>query len=80
MTEFPAVLHAASQLSVADRLRLIDDLSSTVADDNPPELSIEWIQEIERRAAEIDRGKVVCKPWSDVRQQVFGRFGIDHAD
>lgn len=80
MTEFQAVLHAASQRSVADRLRLIDELSSTVADDNPPELSIEWLQEIERRAAQIDTGKVVCKPWSEVRERVFGRFGIDHAD
>ena len=80
MTEFDTILQAASRLAVDDRLRLIDELSSTVPDDQPPRLSSEWLKEIARRSAEIDAGTVVCEPWSDVRERVFGTLGIDRAN
>ena len=77
MPEYESVLTAASQLSVADRLRLIDDLAASVPDDQPPTLSREWLAELERRAAEIDSGAVTVQPWSDIRQRLFQKHGLD---
>ena len=63
MTEYELVLSAASQLSVTDRLRLIDDLAASAPDDQPPTLSEAWLAEVERRSAEIDAGTVTPEPW-----------------
>ena len=54
MLEYDSVKQAAFQMSVGDRLRLIDDLAATLPDDQPPSLSSEWLEEIGRRSAEID--------------------------
>lgn len=80
MPEFDAVLLAAAQLPVADRLRLIDELAASVPDDQPPALSAEWIEEIERRAAEIEAGTVRAIPWESVRADLFPRAGLEHED
>ena len=80
MPEYDSVFSAASQLSVHDRLRLIDDLAASVPDDQPPSMSKEWLVEIERRSAEIDSGAVRPEPWLDVRQRLFRKHGIDRAD
>ncbi len=50
-----------AQLSVPDRLRLIDELPSSVPNDQPPTLSGQWLAEIERRSAEIDSGAVTVE-------------------
>ena len=75
MAEYESVLAAASQLPVADRIRLIDDLAASVPDDRPPALSEEWLAEIERRSAELDSGAVTPEPWSAIRQRLLGRHG-----
>ena len=80
MTEYESVFSAASQLSVDERLRLIDDLAASVPDDRPPTLSSEWLAEIERRSAEFDTGTVAPLPWESVRKELFGRVGLDRAD
>jgi putative addiction module component (TIGR02574 family) len=80
MTEYQSVFSAASELSLADRLRLIDDLASTVPDDQPPSLPAEWLAEIERRSAELDSGAVQAQPWPEVRERLFGKHGIGDAD
>ena len=63
-----------------DQLRLIDELASTLPDDQPPTLSAAWMTEIERRSAEIDAGAVKLDAWPDIRQQLFTRLGLDRAD
>jgi putative addiction module component (TIGR02574 family) len=80
MTEYESVLSAASQLSVDERLRLIDDLAATVPDDRPPTLSAEWLNEIERRSDEIDAGQATLESWESVPKQLFGKVGLDRAD
>ena len=77
MTEYESILSAASQLSVDERLRLIDDLAASVPDDRPPLLSPEWHAEIERRSAEIDSGAVTPVAWETVRKDLFGRVGLE---
>jgi len=80
MTDYNSIFAAASNLSVTDRLRLIDELAASVPDDEPPALSEEWLAEIERRTAEIDSGKVVTQPWPEVRKQLFTQAGLKSAD
>ena len=71
MSEYESVLSAAVQLSVPERLRLIDDLASSVPDDQPPQLSDDWLNEIERRVADLDSGAVKPDSWEDVRQRLM---------
>ena len=79
MSSFESVLNAASQLPIADRLRLIDALASTVPDDAPPSLSPEWLAEIERRSAEIDSGACTTIPWEQVRSELFKKVGLNQS-
>jgi len=80
MSEYESVLSAAARLSVTERLRLIDDLAATVPDDQPPVLSDEWLCEIERRSAELDAAVVEAESWSEVRERLFRKAGLDRAD
>ncbi|MDA0590703.1 MAG: addiction module protein [Planctomycetota bacterium] len=77
MPDYQNVLSDASQLSVDDRLRLIDDLAASVPDDRPPHLSAEWLTEITRRSDEIDAGAVVTESWSVIRDRLFAKHGVD---
>lgn len=70
ISAYEAVRLAASQLTVADRLRLIDELASSVPDDEPPQLTKAWLRELDRRSAEIDSGTVTTEDWVDVRTRL----------
>lgn len=39
-----------------------------------PPLSPEWEVEIARRVAEVDRGEVTCRPWSEVMQELRTQY------
>ncbi len=80
MSSYESILSAASQLPVGDRLRLIDELASSVPDDQPPQLSDAWLREIERRSGEIDSGAVVTEDWADIRARLFSRHGVERAN
>jgi len=80
MSDYHAIFAAASQLPVADRLRLIDDLAASVPDDQPPMLSEAWLEEIERRSVEIDSGAVQTEAWIDIRRRLFEKHGVDGAN
>ncbi len=77
MSQYDSVMYDASQLPVSERLRLIDELSATVPDDQPPTLSKEWITEIERRSAEVDTSVVETIPWDEVRKNLFRKTSVD---
>ncbi|MFT7640519.1 MAG: putative addiction module component (TIGR02574 family) [Pirellulaceae bacterium] len=79
MAEYQDILSSASQLPIDDRLRLIDDLASSVPDDHPPHLSPEWLAEINRRGDEIDSGSVAPESWSVIRERLFAKHGIRDA-
>lgn len=80
MTDYQDILAHASMLPVDDRLRLIDELASSVPEDRPPALSPEWITEINRRSDELDAGNVETESWSDIRQRLFAKHGVRDAD
>ena len=77
MSDYDSIFSAASQLPVDDRLRLIDDLASSVPDDQPPQLSDAWLREIARRSDEVDSGVVVTEDWADIRARLFSKHGVE---
>ena len=77
MSDYQSILLAASELPVADRLRLVDALSASVPDDQPTSLSAEWLSEIDRRSDEIDKSAVQSIAWTDVRRELRRRVGLD---
>lgn len=79
MTNYESILSAASELPIGDRLRLIDELASSVPDDQPPQLSDTWLREINRRSKEIDSGTVVTEDWAAIRSRLFTKHGVDCA-
>jgi len=76
-TNYDSILSDATRLPVSDRLRLIDELASTVPDDEPPQLSQAWLEEIGKRSNEMDSGEVVTEDWKEVRARLFSKQGID---
>ncbi|QDS90344.1 Putative addiction module component [Rosistilla ulvae] len=79
MSQYQDILANATQLPINDRLRLIDDLASSVPDDHPPRLSPEWLAEIDRRSNEIDAGTAETENWSTIRARLFGKHGVGDA-
>lgn len=77
MSGYDSILSAASQLPIADQLRLIDELAAAVPDDQPPSLSKEWFEEAERRSVEIESGAVETIPWEEVRPGLLKRAGME---
>lgn len=76
MTDYNAIFTAACNLTDDDKLRLIDELSSLVADDRPPTLSAEWQNEVVRRSAELKSGDVVGIAWKAVQDGMRRRVGL----
>lgn len=80
MPDFESIWSAASELPLPDRLRLIDELASTVPDDRPLLLSAEWLAEIERRSAPIDAGVIETESWATVRERLLNRVRPNDSD
>jgi len=76
MQDVQSILSFAMQLSVSERLELIDALWESVPPVALPPLSDEWRAEIERRSSEVDAGTVATIPWERVREEAFRRNGI----
>ena len=76
MSDYTSLLSAASQLPVADRLRLIDELTETLPELHPEDLSPEWKAEIQRRSREIDDGTAQLEDWESVRARLFERANL----
>ncbi|WP_417747250.1 addiction module protein [Rosistilla oblonga] len=79
MSQYQDILANATQLPINDRLRLIDDLASSIPDDHPPRLSPEWLAEIDRRSNEIDAGTAETENWSTLRDRLFGKHRVGDA-
>ena len=75
MSKYESILADAAQLSVMDRIQLIEALWDTVPEGGLPPLTEEWLAEIEKRSAEFDSGKVAPIPWSEVKANALNRLG-----
>ncbi|CAN5395271.1 hypothetical protein BH11PLA2_BH11PLA2_18180 [soil metagenome] len=74
-----AVLQAAKQLGIEDRLDLIDELESTVAEDGEIEYipDEELLAELDRRWKEYDHDKSKVVMWSDLKARLLSMLPND---
>ena len=75
MVDFNYLLSEAKQLSVEDRLRLIEALWDLVPPDADIPLHEEWAAELERRVAAIEDGTSITVPWTSARGEALARIG-----
>jgi hypothetical protein len=72
------ILRAALALTESERSELIEELLA--AEPGPRDLPFDpaWLDEIQRRSAEIDGGGITLKSWAELRDRVRRRVK-DHA-
>lgn len=75
MSDYTAILAAATQLSLPEQVQLIEELRCSV----PTELSEEWVSEVQRRSKELDEGLVSTIPWDSIRDAALRSVGVDSA-
>lgn len=66
------VFREAAQLPERDRAALAGLLIETLDPISEPDVEAAWSEEIKRRVAEIDAGRVELIPWEEVRAELFG--------
>ena len=71
------VLRTACSLDEPERVRLVDDLLSTLSPAEAAPLADAWLAEIDRRSAELDSGAVQTIPWSEVRRRARERANLN---
>jgi putative addiction module component (TIGR02574 family) len=74
---FDELLSAASHLPPQERILLSDLLRDTVAPEDWPPLSDEWLAEIATRSAEYDAGRMPTSSWAEVRSRTRRQAGLD---
>jgi putative addiction module component (TIGR02574 family) len=77
MATYDDVLGAAQHLPPSERIRLVHALWDTVPAEEWPKPSQTWIDEVQRRSAEYDAGRMTAAPWSEVRARARREAGLD---
>ncbi len=67
------VFQEAVQLPERDRAALAGLLIETLDPVSEADVEAAWSEEIKRRLAEVDAGKVELIPWEDVRAELFAQ-------
>ena len=74
MSSSPVDFSQLRQLSVAERLQLVEDLWDSIAEDAPDEafpLSPELASELDRRVAEADASPAAGRSWEEIRAELL---------
>jgi putative addiction module component (TIGR02574 family) len=69
------VLRLAMSLPGEERLRVAEELLSSVAPSGSRPFDAEWMAEAKRRAARIDSGEGILSSWADVRDRARAALG-----
>ena len=69
------VLRLAMSLPEEDRLRVAEELLSTLAPAGSPPFDAEWLDEAKRRAKRIDAGEGRLSSWAEVRDRARAAIG-----
>jgi len=77
MASLQEIIDAARTLSAAERLQLVDAVWDDEHPENWPELSPEWLAEIQRRSASFDAGRMKVSSWEDVQARVRRKVGLN---
>jgi putative addiction module component (TIGR02574 family) len=69
------VLTAALALPNGDRVELVEAILASLQPEDRPPFDESWRPVIERRSQELQSGRVVGIPWSDVKERARGQMG-----
>jgi putative addiction module component (TIGR02574 family) len=69
-----ALMSELMELSVEERLELVQDLWDSIADENLPPLTEEQMAEMDRRIAEHEKQPERASPWEAVRGRLLARY------
>lgn len=74
--DFSTLLTSAAQLSVDDRLMLVEAIWNSIADEpqSLPPLTDQQRQEFDRRLAEHEAHPENAVPWDEVKARILGRL------
>ena len=64
----------AIKLPLADRARLITSLIASLDSADEGDVEAAWVEEVERRIAELDSGAVEAIPWEEVKAKLLRRL------
>lgn len=64
----------ARKLPDAERIQLVEQILATMDGGPSGAVAEAWIDEIERRSRQIERGEVQGVPWSEVKDRVRRRM------
>ena len=70
MVQAKDILDAALELEPAERARIAQQLLDSLDGGANGGLDAEWLEELERRARDIDEGRVSFVSWSEARQEI----------
>jgi putative addiction module component (TIGR02574 family) len=68
------LLSDALSLPAGERARIAHELILSLDEGEDPDAADAWVEEIERRAREIDSGAVATEDWSTVRARWAARW------
>jgi putative addiction module component (TIGR02574 family) len=72
------ILEQALALSIEEREALAESLISDLSGKANEEVVAAWDEEIKKRIAELDSGKVKTIPWEEVRQRNLAKLPRAH--
>jgi putative addiction module component (TIGR02574 family) len=76
MVESKELLDTALQLPEHERARIAERLITSLEpeEETSEEVELAWQEEIGKRAGQVDRGEVQCRPWEEVRDELKAKY------
>ena len=68
------ILVDALALPASQRARLAQELLQSLDERKDPDAAAKWLEEIERRAREVEDGTAVLEDWETVRDRLKARW------
>ncbi len=77
MTTLNDIIDAAQSLPSSERAQLIHVLWDSISPEDWAPPTEAWINESQRRSKAYDDGQMTASPWSEVRERVRRKVGLD---
>lgn len=68
------ILSTILKLPAAQRARLANEIVSSLDEAADSDSTQAWLEELDRRVREVNRGKVKLQPWRAVRRKIEARL------
>jgi putative addiction module component (TIGR02574 family) len=77
MTTLNDIIDAAQGLPSSERAQLIHALWNSISPEDWAPPNDDWLSEAQRRSKALDEGQMTTSPWSEVRERVRRKVGLD---